>query len=206
MAKMNNILFNWSMPKETLTEKVSKLTASAMIAGWRCRFSRLLSSSCSSMCIPINASRTPDSRWLHTEKSSADQSPMTKPTKGSTMFRNATHSARTSLPFRNWSNDNTTTTSIVVTLAANISNNELTSQLPHPSILCACLGGHSYPICCCIVRLTLENDSLSTYPSNRFPSAAFNSRFMTAAPTPSESVAAARMRSASVKSHCRSAP
>lgn len=145
-AKMNSILFKWSMPKETLIEKVSKLTASAMIPGWSRLFSMLLSSSCRSMWMPINASRTPDSRWLHTEKSSADQSPMTKPAKGSTMFRNVIHSARTSLPFRNCNNDNTTTTSIVVTLAANISNNELTSQLPHPSILCARLGGHSCPI------------------------------------------------------------
>lgn len=141
---MNSILSKWSIPKETLTEKVSKLTASAMIAGCRCRFSRLSSSLCRSMWIPINARRTPDSKWLHTEKSSADQSPMTKPANGSTMFRNVIHSARTSLPFRNWSNDNTTTTSIVVTLAANNSTNEMTSQLPHPSILCARFGGHSY--------------------------------------------------------------
>lgn len=143
-AKINNTLFNWSIPKETLTEKVSKLTASAMMPGWSCRFSMLLSSSCRSIWMPIKASSTPDSIWLHAENSSADQSPMTKPANGSKTFRNVIHSARTSLPLRNCSNDKTTMTSIVVTLAANISNNELTSQLPHPSILCARFGGHSY--------------------------------------------------------------
>ena len=147
-ATTNSILFNWSMPNETLIEKVSKLTASAMTAGCSCRFSMLLSSSCRSMWMPIIASRTPDSKLLHTEKSPADQSPITKPASGNTKFKNVIHSARTSLPFRNCINDSTTMTSIVVTLAAIISNNELTSLLPHPSILCARLGGHSYYIIC----------------------------------------------------------
>ena len=123
---MKSHLFKCINPKDMLTEKLSKLTATAMRRG-PVTLDALGSSSCNSICKPINPNNTLERMPLHSENSCAESSPAINPSRGNATFKNAVHRAINHFRFRTCSNVYMTRISIVVTPAAMISTNRRTS-------------------------------------------------------------------------------